>query len=145
MLLFAVLSAAAGAQPAAMPSENERAMAELLDQLDARWGSRQAEPLSDLFTTDAEFQVQGSRTLHGRTEIRRSYEQQFSKLPTALRHRTRIEAIRTLSSGTIFVAGQVVIADPGNPDGGTWRSALSAVAVRRDGAWRLEVLRIVPQ
>jgi uncharacterized protein (TIGR02246 family) len=148
-LLGAMSAAPSRARTDAQPTAEERtalhAATELLASLDARWDDRRADALGELFAADAELQVQGEPTLRGRGEIRRSYETRFASLPDALRQQTRLDAARTLAPGVVFLAGQVAVADPASPADEAWHSWLTAVAVRCDGAWRLQVFRVVPQ
>ena len=134
------------AQDASKISENQKALAALVQELDSAYNARDAERFSAIFAEDANFQfaIEGL-TLHGRDEIKRHFAKQFAALPP-MRHVTTTGETDAITSGILAVDVQVDIL-AADPTTGLAQSLLShynglGVGIRTDLGWRIRLVRL---
>jgi uncharacterized protein (TIGR02246 family) len=144
LLATVLIVPAAHAQIDPKARELEPALRALLTELDARWNARDADGMSRLFMAETDFRIWGTRHHRSREEFRQHYAQAFPRVPPAVRHATSLSSLRVLAPGVVLLDGEVVVTDPGRPEGER-RFDYAAVALWRDGVWLFDVFRVAQQ
>lgn len=102
------------------------------------YNGRQLDKLADLFAPDAEVLQLGEEPVVGRDAIRQAFQAAFAARPKA-QLSLSIEALRFITGDVAFEDGTTTnFADGETP---ATRSRYSVVHVRRDGAWRMKLVR----
>jgi uncharacterized protein (TIGR02246 family) len=145
-LLVAFLNACRPGAPSPT-SADRKALAAIVQEIDAAYNAQDAARFSAVFAEDGNFQfpVEGT-VLHGRDEIRQHFAKQFATLPP-LRHVTTTGEINLIGSGILAVDIQVEILaiDPRTGAAQTLAhyDGLS-LGIRKDSGWRIRLVRLYP-
>lgn len=156
LAMGAVLMASAGVAPMSVARSQEASAVAPADDpairshwqaIDRHWDERDAERFSELFATDAIFEiVKGGQRLEGRDAIRSHFSQQFPGFAPELRHRTTVEGVRFPSPDVGIVEGGVEILRLAEGEGAAVlrRFSIAGVMLRTADGWRIHTLHAYP-
>lgn len=140
--------APAAAQTPATTSDIEDDIRRVWAELDRHWNERETEAFAALFHRDASFVfVDRQDTLEGHEAILARFSGQFPTMAPALRHRTTVRDIRTVTADARMVDGTVEIlraAEAGTADPERLLTfAIFGVMMQGVDGWRIQALRVV--
>ncbi len=137
---------AAPAQPAkakpvaAKPevSADEKAIHQLIDEVEKAYNAADAKGVADLFTEDAELVDEDGNVTHGRAAIEELFAAAFEAKPGA-KMTIEVDSIRSIGPGLLVEDGTTVVTvTPGElPE----RSRYTVVHIKQDGKWRMASAR----
>jgi uncharacterized protein (TIGR02246 family) len=145
-MLIASLNASGQGVPSAS-SADRKALAAVVQELDAAYNAQDAARFSAVFAEDANFQfpVEGT-VLRGRDEIRQHFAKQFATFPR-LRHVTTTGEIDVIGPGILAVDVQVDILAI-DPKTGAAQTLFHydglSLGIRTDSGWRIRLVRLYP-
>lgn len=131
----------AKAKPAAAAPEastDEKAIHQLIDEVEKAYNAADAKALAALFTDDAELVDEDGDVTHGREAIEERFVAAFAARPGA-KMSIEVESIRSIGPGLLVEDGTTTVTvSPGEPPE---RSRYAVVHVKQDGKWRMASAR----
>lgn len=137
---------AAPAQPAktkpvaAAPelSADEKAIHQLIDEVEKAYNAADAKAVAALFTEDAELVDEDGNVTHGRAAIEELFAAAFEAKPGA-KMVIEVDSIRSIGPGLVVEDGMTTVTvSPGEPPE---RSRYTVVHIKQDGKWRMASAR----
>jgi len=119
-------------------SADEKAIHQLIDEVEKAYNAADAKALADLFTEDAELVNEEGDITHGRAAIEGLFLGAFEAKPGS-KMSIEVESIRSIGPGVITEDGvTTVTSEPGEPPE---RSRYTVVYVKHDGKWLMASAR----
>jgi uncharacterized protein (TIGR02246 family) len=134
------------AQTSHVTLSDQRALADLVQELDSAYDAQDVARFSALFTPDASFSyvIEGPE-LHGREEIRQHFARQFATLPPML-HVTKTKATNALAPGMLAVDFllDILSVDPKTGLGQTLLVQYNGmgIGIQTDSGWHIRMVRL---
>jgi len=133
-----VLATGAAAQEAAPADADYEVIRRSAVQFVEAYNARNVDKLAELFAEDAEVLLRDEHSLHGRAEIREAFVAAFQQQPDR-KISLAVDALRFITPDVAIEDGATVSFT--NGDTPTTRSRYSVVHVKRDGHWRMKLVR----
>lgn len=131
----------AKSQPAAaapQASADEKAIHQLIDDVEKAYNAADAKAVAALFTDDAELVDSDGNVTHGRTAIEELFMAAFEARPGA-KMSIEVDSIRSIGPGLVVEDGTTTVTvSPGEPPE---RSRYTVVHTKQDGQWRMASAR----
>ena len=146
LAVFLVSHDSCAAQDSSKISDDQKALAALVQELDSAYNAQDAARFSAVFAEDANFQysVEGL-TLRGRDEIKQHFAKQFATLPP-MRHVTTKVKIDAITPRFLAVDFQldILAVDPktGSASALLFHYNGLGLGIRTDVGWRIRLIRL---